>query len=139
MPQYNAPAGTYAYPDAKSTFPAFHKVHFGRTVALGIGAGALGTLAADFYTRHIGLLNHVHHFGMDMLAGPVRAIMSYYRVIGPVATFLHTGVRIMIDQVMENSAIISAMPWAWPINEQVVDLVLKGVYGVVVGKFATGL
>lgn len=59
--------------------------------------------------------------------------MSYYGVIGPFASFLFTGVRLAIDQVLENSAGTSAPPWTWPINEQVIDLLHKGVYAVVVG------
>jgi hypothetical protein len=90
-------------------------------------------ITADSYSRNFDLLNQVHHYGMGMLAGPVRAVMSYYGVIGPVATFVHTGVRIMMDQVMETSAGVSSLPWTWPINEQVVDLVHKGVYAVVTG------
>lgn len=70
---------------------------------------------------------------MGMLAGPVRAIMSYYGVIGPVAVFLHTGVRIVLDQLVEMSGDVSAAPWTWPIGEQVVDVVHKGVYALITG------
>jgi hypothetical protein len=42
MPQYHTPTGSYAYPDAKSTFPTFPKVSFGQAVAIGIGTGFLG-------------------------------------------------------------------------------------------------
>jgi hypothetical protein len=98
-----------------------------RTIANHIG------VTAETYSRNVELLNNVHHYGMGMLAGPVRALMSYYGVIGPVATFMHTGVRIMMDQFMETTAGVSSLPWTWPINEQVIDLVHKGVYSVVVG------
>jgi hypothetical protein len=86
-----------------------------------------------YYSKHTDLLNNAHHYGMGMLAGPVRAIMSYYGVIGPVAVFMHTGVRIMMDQLMETSAGVSALPWTWPINEQVIDMLHKGVYALVTG------
>jgi hypothetical protein len=33
-----------SYPDAKSSYPAFPKVGFGRAVAIGIGAGFVGAL-----------------------------------------------------------------------------------------------
>jgi hypothetical protein len=90
-------------------------------------------ITADTYSRHFELLNQVHHYGMGMLAGPVRAIMSYYGVIGPVATFFHTAIRIMMDQAMETSVGVSNLPWTWPINEQVIDILHKGVYALVTG------
>jgi hypothetical protein len=42
MPQHHLSTGTVSYPDAKSSFPAFPKVGFGRAIAIGIGAGAVG-------------------------------------------------------------------------------------------------
>lgn len=90
-------------------------------------------VSASFYSRNADMLNNMHHFGMGMLAGPVRAIMSYYGVIGPVASFVHTGVRIMMDQTVELTAGTSALPWTWPINEQVVDVLHKGTYALVTG------
>ncbi|KAF3043976.1 hypothetical protein E8E12_003409 [Didymella heteroderae] len=57
----------------------------------------------SYYSKHTDLLNNAHHYGMGMLAGPVRAVMSYYGVIGPFAVFVHTGVRILLDQVAETS------------------------------------
>jgi hypothetical protein len=90
-------------------------------------------VSADFYQRNINLLNNAHHYGMGMIAGPVRAIMSYYGIIGPFAVFVHTGIRIMMDQVAETSVGVSALPWTWPINEQVIDVLHKGVYALVTG------
>lgn len=78
-------------------------------------------------------MNNIHHYGMGILAGPVRAVMSYFGIIGPVATFMHTGIRIMMDQAVETTAGVSSFPWTWPINEQVIDVVHKGVYALVVG------
>jgi hypothetical protein len=90
-------------------------------------------VSPEFYSRHTVLLNHAHHFGMGMLAGPFRAIMSYYGVIGPVAAFMHTGMRIILDQLMETTAEVSMLPWTWPINEQVIDILHKGTYSLVTG------
>jgi hypothetical protein len=42
MPQHHTATGTLSYPDAKSSYPAFPKVGFGRAVAIGIGAGFVG-------------------------------------------------------------------------------------------------
>jgi hypothetical protein len=44
MPQYHSATGTVSYPDAKSSFPKFPQVGFGRAVAIGIGAGFVGAL-----------------------------------------------------------------------------------------------
>ncbi|KAI4635187.1 uncharacterized protein J4E87_000137 [Alternaria ethzedia] len=90
-------------------------------------------VSPEFYQRHTFLLNHAHHFGMGMLAGPFRAVMSYYGVIGPVAVFMHTGIRIMLDQLVETTANVSMVPWTWPINEQVIDILHKGTYALVTG------
>lgn len=90
-------------------------------------------LSSSTYAAHPDLLNHAHHFAMAMMAGPFRSVMAFYGVIGPVASFLFTGVRIAIDQAWEIGAGQSEMPWKWPINEQVVDLLHKGVYAVTVG------
>jgi len=68
-------------------------------------------------------------------SNPIRQLrlLAYYGVIGPIASFMFTGIRLTMDQVLENAAGTSVWPWMWPINEQVVDLVHKGVYAVVVG------
>jgi len=163
MPQFHTAAGTFSHADEKSLYPRFPRVTFGQAVAVGLGAGLVGALSmavtnqveqtfthrpasyvpgrtiathlgiSDTFGRHPDILNHVHHFGMGLMAGPVRAIMSYYGIIGPVASFMHTGIRIMMDQVVENTAGVSALPWTWPINEQVIDCVHKGVYALVTG------
>jgi hypothetical protein len=98
----------------------------GRTTATHLGL-------SNYFGKHPDVLNHVHHFGMGIVAAPIRALMSYYGIIGPVACFIHTGIRIMMDQVVENTAGTSALPWTWPINEQVIDILHKGVYSLVVG------
>ncbi|KAF2246301.1 hypothetical protein BU26DRAFT_521730 [Trematosphaeria pertusa] len=98
-----------------------------RTIANHLG------VSPALYSHHPDILNHAHHLSMGIIAGAIRAGMSYYGIIGPIASFVHTGIRIAIDQFVENTAGVSAMPWTWPINEQVVDLMHKGVYGMVVG------
>lgn len=83
--------------------------------------------------RHPDILNHVHHWGMGVIVGPIRAIMSYYGIIGPVASMLFLPIRMAADQIVENAAGTSDLPWTWPINEQVIDMVHKGVYAFVAG------
>ncbi|KAF2994251.1 hypothetical protein E8E13_001289 [Curvularia kusanoi] len=164
MPQHHLPTGTISYPDEKCDFPAFPRVGFGKAIAIGIGAGAVGALvmtgsnwlemlftkrppsyvpartlgnhlgvSPEYYSKNTDLLNNAHHYGMGMLAGSVRAIMSYYGIIGPVASFMHTGMRILMDQTVELSAGVSALPWTWPINEQTIDVLHKGVYALITG------
>lgn len=163
MPQYHTAAGSFSHADDKSIYPRFPRLSFGQAVAVGLGAGLIGTVGltvsnkfeqgltnrpgsyvpgrttathlglSDYFGRHPDVLNHVHHWGMGALAGPVRAIMSYYGIIGPIASFMHTGIRIMMDQLVENTADTSALPWSWPINEQVLDLVHKGCYALMTG------
>ncbi|KAF1811975.1 hypothetical protein P152DRAFT_398180 [Eremomyces bilateralis CBS 781.70] len=93
----------------------------------------LGLYGTTFASRHWVLLNHAHHFGMAILMAPLRAIMSYYGIIGPVTSYFFGGVRLVGDQIVENAAGASAAPWKWPIQEQTVDLVHKTVYAFVVG------
>ena len=40
---------------------------------------------------------------------------------------------LILDQVVENSAGVGALPWTWPINEQVIDIAHKTFYGIVTG------
>ena len=44
MPQHRLATGTVSYPDAKSNYPAFPQVGFGKAIAIGLGAGAIGAL-----------------------------------------------------------------------------------------------
>ncbi len=92
-----------------------------------------GTLLGLSRDRHPDFLNQVHHYGMGIIVGPVRALMAYYGIIGPFGSFLFTGIRLLADQLVENAAGTSDFPWTWPINEQVIDLLHKGVYALVVG------
>ena len=100
----------------------------GRTIATHLGLDGL-------FASHPDILNHMHHFGMGVLTGPFPSNNVILNgIIGPVASFMHTGIRIMMDQVVENTAGVSALPWTWPINEQVIDICCqKGVYALVTG------
>jgi len=70
---------------------------------------------------------------MGIIVAPIRAVMSYYGIIGPLSSFYFAGLRIIADQLVENWAGVGALPWTWPINEQVIDLVHKGVYAMITG------
>ncbi|KAL1995199.1 hypothetical protein VTN49DRAFT_1386 [Thermomyces lanuginosus] len=80
-------------------------------------------------------LNMAMHYGQGAVAGIVRAAMAMNGVMGPFASFMFTGVRLLIDQTLENWTGVGALPWTWPVNEQVIDLVHKSVYAFVTGWF----
>ncbi|EON61140.1 hypothetical protein W97_00351 [Coniosporium apollinis CBS 100218] len=147
--------------DEKSSYPPFPKVSFGQALGIGLAAGFAGVAALTVSNkleqlithrpnsyvpghttgnllglsrdRHPDVLNHFHHWGTGIIAGPVRALMSYYGIIGPFASYVFTFIRLGLDQTLENTAGTSAPPWTWPINEQVIDLLHKGIYALVTG------
>jgi len=46
------------------------------------------------------------------------------------------------DQTLENATGVGAPPWTWPVDEQIIDLIHKGIYafttGAVVDAFVLG-
>ncbi|KAJ3053879.1 hypothetical protein HK097_003168 [Rhizophlyctis rosea] len=97
-------------------------------------------------TTHIGL-GTAFHYGLSagilgvaamtlgILAAGIRATMAYNGIAGPFASFLFTGVRLLIDQTLENATGVGALPWLWPASEQVLDVLHKMVYAFVTGYF----
>ncbi|KAL4902107.1 hypothetical protein BDW74DRAFT_181270 [Aspergillus multicolor] len=77
--------------------------------------------------------NMAMHYGQGAVAAIIRAFMSANGVRGPFADFMFISVRLLIDQTLENWMGVGALPWTWPVNEQVIDIVHKAVYA-----FATG-
>jgi hypothetical protein len=73
---------------------------------------------------------------MAIINGPLCATISYYGIIGPVASYLFGAIRIMADQDIENTASASTPPWTWPINEQVVDMLHKSIFAFLVCYFS---
>ncbi|CAP96226.1 hypothetical protein E8E15_004281 [Penicillium rubens] len=78
-------------------------------------------------------LNMAMHYGQGAVAGIIRAIMSANGIRGPFADFMFISVRLLIDQSLENWTQVGAPPWSWPVNEQVIDILHKGVYAFVTG------
>ena len=78
-------------------------------------------------------LNHVMHWGQGALAGVLRALMAARGVRGPVASLMFTGVRLSIDQTLENATGVGAPPWTWPRHEQVIDFTHKAIYAFTTG------
>lgn len=67
------------------------------------------------------------------MVGVIRAAMSVYGIRGPFADFMFIGVRLLNDQSLENYTGAGALPWTWPVSEQVIDIFGKAVYALVTG------
>lgn len=77
--------------------------------------------------------NWAMHWGQGIALGAVRGLMAQRGVGGPVGSFMFLNLRLLNDQSFENATGVGAPPWTWPRDEQIVDLLRKGVYA-----FATG-
>lgn len=79
------------------------------------------------------VLNHVMHWGQGIFAGVARALMASRGIRGPFASFMFTGMRLTLDQTLENATKVGAPPWTWPVNEQIIDVMHKAVYAFTTG------
>ncbi len=84
-------------------------------------------------------MNWAMHWGQGILLGAVRGIMAEQGLRGPFGSFLFMNLRLLNDQTLENTTGAGAPPWTWPVDEQVIDLLHKGVYAFVAGKVADHL
>lgn len=84
-------------------------------------------------------LNWAMHWGQGILLGAVRGLMAERGLRGPVGSFLFLNLRLLNDQTLENATGVGAPPWTWPIDEQVIDLLHKGIYAFVTGMIADRL
>lgn len=55
--------------------------------------------------------NMIMHYGQGAVAGAIRAFMSYNGVRGPFSDFMFVGIRLAIDQTLENWTGVGALPW----------------------------
>ncbi|WWC92606.1 uncharacterized protein L201_007565 [Kwoniella dendrophila CBS 6074] len=138
----------------------YPQVSIGKLVGIGLTAGALGVAVMTAgekleqaitkrpnsevpgltLARLIGRpddekskLNLIMHYGQGALLGIARAYMSTIGMRGPFVDFILTGMRLSVDQTLENVLDTGALPWTWPVSEQVIDILHKGVFA-----FATG-
>ncbi|KAK4946928.1 hypothetical protein LTR10_014070 [Elasticomyces elasticus] len=79
------------------------------------------------------------HWGQGILAAGIRGLMAYNGIVGPFGSFLFMGMRLLIDQTLENSTGVGSLPWTWPVNEQIIDLVHKAVFAFTTGYVADRL
>lgn len=84
-------------------------------------------------------LNWSMHWGQGILLGAIRGLMAEGGLRGPVGSFLFMNFRLLNDQILENATGAGAPPWTWPVDEQVIDLLHKGVYAFVAGAVADRL
>ncbi len=87
-------------------------------------------------------MNWAMHWGQGILLGAVRGLMAERGVRGPVGSFVFLNLRLLNDQTLENATGVGALPWTWPVDEQVIDLLHKAVYafstGVVADRLVAG-
>ncbi len=84
-------------------------------------------------------LNWTMHWGQGILLGAIRGLMAERGFRGPVGSFLFMNLRLLNDQTLENATGVGAPPWTWPYDEQVIDLVHKGIYAFATGAAADRL
>jgi hypothetical protein len=84
-------------------------------------------------------MNWAMHWGQGVLLGAVRGLMAESGLRGPVGSFLLMNLRLLNDQTWENATGVGAPPWTWPVDEQAIDLLHKGVYAFVTGAVADHL
>jgi hypothetical protein len=89
---------------------------------------------ADRWPRNMAM-----HYGTGALVGMLRGIMSAANLRGPLASFMHTQVRLSIDQTLENATGVGTPPWTWPRGELAIDLLHKSIYAVATGAVADAL
>src|SRR3712207_2233908 len=81
-------------------------------------------------------LNWAMHWGQGIALGAVRGLMAERGLRGPVGSFLFMNLRLLNDQTLENATGVGAPPWTWPVDEQVIDLLHKGIYAFAAGLVA---
>jgi hypothetical protein len=84
-------------------------------------------------------MNWAMHWGQGIALGAVRGLMAQHGLRGPMGSFLLLNLRLLNDQTLENATGVGAPPWTWPVNEQIIDLIHKGVYAFVTGAVADSL
>jgi hypothetical protein len=83
--------------------------------------------------------NMAMHYGSGAIAGSIRGVMSAANLRGPVASLMHANIRLAFDQTLENATGVGAPPWTQPRDELAIDLVEKGIFGLVTGLLADAM
>lgn len=88
---------------------------------------------------HDQAMNWAMHWGQGIVLGAVRGLMAERGVRGPVGSLMFTNLRLLNDQTLENATGVGSLPWTWPVDEQVIDLTHKAIYGFTTGVVADRL
>ena len=88
----------------------------------------------DRWTRNMAM-----HYASGAIGGALRGIMSAANLRGPLASLMHTNLRLSFDQTLENLSGAGAPPWTWPRDELVIDVSHKAVYSLVTGALSDAL
>jgi hypothetical protein len=83
--------------------------------------------------------NTAMHYGTGALAGALRGIMAAANLRGPLASLMHTNIRLSIDQTLENATGVGAPPWTWPRDELAIDIAHKAIFSFTTGALADAL
>jgi hypothetical protein len=84
-------------------------------------------------------MNWAMHRGQGIVLGGLRGLMAHRGIRGPVGSFLFMNMRLLNDQTLENATGVGALPWTWPVDEQVIDLLHNGIYALSLASLPTGL
>jgi hypothetical protein len=84
-------------------------------------------------------LNCAMHWDQGILLGATRGLMAERGLRGPVGSFLFLNLWLLNDQTLENATRVGALPRTWPVDEQVIDLLHKGIYAFTTGLIADWL
>jgi hypothetical protein len=88
----------------------------------------------DRWTRNMGM-----HYLAGATAGAVRGLMSVSNLRGPLASLMHTNLRLSFDQTLENATGVGAPPWTWPRDELLIDVSHKALDALVTGTISDAL
>jgi len=68
-------------------------------------------LSPSYYDANATSINHAMHWGQGALAATARGVMAYFGIVGPFGSFMFTGLRLMVNQTLENWTGVGALPW----------------------------
>ncbi|KAI6089172.1 hypothetical protein F4821DRAFT_232332 [Hypoxylon rubiginosum] len=94
--------------------------------------GNPGARARLYGDRRRRVANMAMRYGNRVLAAILRAWMSYHGVRGLLGDFVFVGAWLLVDQTRKNR---TGVPWIWPVNEQIVEILHKTVFALVTGYF----
>ena len=83
--------------------------------------------------------NWAMHFATGAAVGALRGVWSAVGIRGVRADLAHTLARLATDQTVENATGVGAPPHTWPMLEQVVDILHKGIYSFTTGALSDRL